>query len=337
MRATGALASAFLAFATLAAQSDAPALRPFDGFDVIAANGFPFGDAPARRALAEAKAIGARAIAVIPFLWQSKPDSPDLGRGRDMTDAALRSAIRDAHALGLSVMVKPQVWVPESWAGAVAMTSNSDWQTWFANYRREIDRIAGIANDEKAEALALGTELAKTTGQSQWSDLIDRARDHYAGRLLYVAHNVEEAEAITFWERLDLIGVTLYPPLGADNDRAGRISIMRTAVDRLDALAKRTGKPLLVAEIGLRSAVGAAAKPWESAEERDAAPDPALQAQVLADWLTVLDRPSIRGVMIWRWFTNPVAGGLRDTDFTVQGKPAERILFCAFTRSCNFN
>jgi hypothetical protein len=69
-------------------------------------------------------------------------------RGDDMADAELRAAIRDAHALGLAVLVKPHVWVPESWAGAVAMNSEEDWQEWFANYRRELDRIARIAEEE---------------------------------------------------------------------------------------------------------------------------------------------------------------------------------------------
>jgi hypothetical protein len=109
---------------------------------------------------------------------------------------------------------------------------------------------------------------------------------------------------------------------------------MRAAADRLDALAARTGKSIVVGEIGLRSARGAAAKPWESAEERAAAADPSLQAAVLADWLSALDRPTIQGVMIWRWLTDPDAGGPADTDFTVQGKPAERVLMCAWTAAC---
>jgi hypothetical protein len=91
---------------------------------------------------------------------------------------------------------------------------------------------------------------------------------------------------------------------------------------------------VIVGELGLRSARGAAAKPWESAEERAASADPLLQAEVLSDWLGILDRPAIHGVLIWRWFTDPSAGGLADTDFTVQGKPAERVLRCAWTTEC---
>jgi hypothetical protein len=59
-----------------------------------------------------------------------------------------------------------------------------------------------------------------------------------------------------------------------------------------------------------------------------------LQANVLAEWLAVLDRPAVRSVLIWRWFTDPAAGGPDDTDFTVQGKPAEAALRCAWTGIC---
>ena len=310
-----------------------PAAR-LDGFNVIATSTDPFGSAAADLSLTKAKEVGASAVAVIPFFWQPSAASPDLARGNDMNDDELRAAIREAHALGLAVLVKPHVWVPQSWAGAVAMHSQADWQQWFANYQREITHIAQIAESEKAEALAIGTELSQTVLLPQWNDLIVETRAAFSGRLLYVAHNVEEAELVPFWDRLDDIGVTLYPPLGDDGDRDYRRAAMRAAADRLDILAVIYRKPVVIAEVGLRSAAGAAAKPWESAEERAATADPALQADVLADWLTVLDRPAIGGVMIWRWFTDPDAGGLADTDFTVQGKPAEQVLRCAWIPSC---
>jgi hypothetical protein len=131
-----------------------------------------------------------------------------------------------------------------------------------------------------------------------------------------------------------MVGVSLYPPLGDDADRAGRIATMQASAQRLEAISERSGKPVLVAEIGLRSAIGAAKKPWESAEERAAAADLPLQADVLGDWLEALNRPAIRGVLVWRWFSDPAAGGVADTDFTVQGKPAQAVLRCAWTSAC---
>ena len=308
--------------------------RRLDGFNVVAVPNHPYGTASTAEALTNARKLGASAIAVIPFLWQSGPSAPDLVAGSDMPDQALRTAIRQVRGLGLTVIVKPHIWVPESWAGAIEPASEQAWQIWFARYGAELKRIARIAEEEQADILAIGTELVKTTQRPEWRELIAAARAVFRGSLLYVAHNAEEAEAITFWPMLDIIGVSLYPPLGSDADHAGRLMVMESVAARLDALSGQWGKPVLVAEIGLRSARGAAAKPWESAEERTASVAPQLQADVIADWLAVLKRPSIQGVLIWRWFTDPSAGGPNDTDFTVQGKPAEAVLSCVWAGRC---
>jgi hypothetical protein len=340
-RLTGArLTRAFLSLALLALSMAAPTPAPgsgrrLDGVNVIMVPDHPFGGSSAKRSLAELRRLGAGAIAVVPFLWQPRPPSPNIVRGDDMPDEVLRAAIRDAHGLGLVVVVKPQVWVPASWAGAVAMDDEATWDRWFANYQRELVRIARIAQEEGAQALAIGTELVLTTGRPEWRGLIADVRAVYSGTLLYVAHNADEAELVPFWDKLDVIGVSLYPPLGPDADASGRRATMRATADRLDALAAATGKSVVVAEIGLRSAQGAAARPWESAEERASPADPQLQAAVLADWLAALDRPAIRGIMIWRWLSDPDAGGAADTDFTVQHKPAERVLLCAWAGECD--
>jgi len=323
-----------LALIVLTAEDGVARSQRFDGFNVIATPDQPFGSASAEQALIGAKRLGATTVAIIPFLWQASPSSPDIRDGNDMPDEALRQAIRQARKLGFLVVVKPHVWVPQSWAGAVEPDSERSWHTWFSRYRGELERIARIAAEEGADGLVIGTELAKTTQRPEWSDVIAAARTAFPRTLFYVAHNVDEAETVPFWPLLDAIGVSLYPPLGADQDRIGRLVVMGAVADRLDALAKRTGKPIVVGEIGLRSATGAAAKPWESAEERIASADPSLQADVIADWLAVLDRPTIHGILIWRWFTDAAAGGVKDTDFTVQGKPAEAVLSCAWTPGC---
>ena len=165
-----------------------------------------------------------------------------------------------------------------SWAGAVEPQSPEDWQ----RLVRRLSRGArcgsrDIAAEEGADALAIGTELEKTTQRPEWRDVDRRGARGVSRPLTYAAHNVEEAETVPFWARLDA-------------DRRDALSAARrrrrprrrgaprcsATAERLDALAARTGKPIVVAEIGLRSAAGAAAKPWESAEERAAEPDPQL-------------------------------------------------------------
>jgi hypothetical protein len=318
---------------SLTAAAPVPAKR-FDGFNIVVVPGHPFGSASANLAMAQAKKVGAVALAIVPFLWQATPQSPAIGRGSDMPDDELRSAIRETHKLGMAAIIKPNVWVPKSWAGAVEPASEPDWRAWFNAYDEAITHIARLAAEEKAEALIIGTELTKTSKRPEWNSLIGRVRGLYSGLLFYVAHNADEAEQVAFWPLLDAIGISLYPPLGFDKDRDGRLREMTRSADRVDVLAKRFGKPVIVAEIGLRSAQGAAAKPWESPEERTSAAAPLLQAEVLGDWLRVLDRPTVQGVLIWRWLSDPLAGGLADTDFTVQGKPAEDVLRCAWTTSC---
>jgi hypothetical protein len=333
LRRIDVLGTLLILAASIAMLPSANAQR-LDGFNVVATQDHAFGDASSERALVAARRLGATAIAIIPFLWQASPSDPNIRSGSDMSDEALRAAIRQAHRLGFSVVVKPHIWVPESWAGAVEPDSEPSWTIWFTRYNAELARIARIAADEGAEALAIGTELAKTTQRPEWNELIATARAAFPRTLFYIAHNAEEAEAVPFWPQLDAIGVSLYPPLGDDDDRAGRIAVMQEVAKRLDTLSRRWGKPVLVGEIGLRSAKGAAAKPWESAEEWIAPADPQLQADVLADWLSVLNRPSVHGVLIWRWFTDSAAGGPNDTDFTVQGKPAESVLSCVWTGVC---
>jgi Glycoside Hydrolase Family 113 len=332
-QAVAALALALLALCAAAAAMAPPPPR-LDGFNIIAAADHPFGGAAAERSIAMTKRLGADALAIVPFLWQATPSSAGVERGRDMSDAQLRAAIRQVRGQGMLALVKPHVWVPGSWAGTIAPKDEQSWRSWFADYQRAIVHLARVAAEEKAYAFVIGTELRQTVQRPEWPALIGKVRAVFPGLVFYVAHDIDGAERVPFWPALDAIGVSLYPPLGQDGDRAGRQAVIAGVTQRIDALAKRYGKPVIVGEVGLRSAKGAAAEPWQSAEERAAKPDPLLQAAVIADWMRALDRPSVRGVLVWRWFSDPGAGGLNDTDFTVQGKPAEAVLQCAWSGAC---
>lgn len=306
-----------------------------NGVSLIQDPAFPFGSPAAETVLTRLAADGATVVALVPFLWQAKPDSPDIMRGGDMSDDALRAGIRAARAAGLKVMIKPHIWVPERWAGAVGMASDADWSTWFARYQTEILRLARIAAEEKADSFSIGTEVSQSTERPEWADVIAAVRAVFPGKLTYSAHWSEEVARFPFWDRLDAVGVTLYPVLGSDTDPAAWRASMTAEIDPVIAVANQVGKPVWVTEIGLRSASGATARPWESAEERTSTPAGDLQADVLAVWYEVLNRPEVGQILVWRWITNPDAGGTSDTDFTVQNKPAQVLLSCLWHGRCD--
>jgi Glycoside Hydrolase Family 113 len=235
-----------------------------------------------------------------------------------MTDAARRHPGR--------------VWVPASWAGAVAMDSEERWR----GLVRELSARAGAHRAPRrgraADALVIGTELGMTSKRPEWLDLIASARAGYSRTLLYVSHNADEAEAAPFWDRLDAVAVSLYPPLGDDDDRAGRQLAMRAVGDRLDALA-RTGKSIVVG--GERPSLRARGGHQALGKRRGtrAAADPSLQAAVLADWLSALDSADHAG----RHDLGLVHGsGCRRPGGHRQHRAgqAERLLMCAWTAAC---
>lgn len=301
------------------------AAMPWHGVNLVATPDAPLGSDACGLSLRRWRDLGGNAVALIPFLWQSHTASPDIVLGNAISLAELRAGVLQARQLGLRVMVKPHVWVPQTWAGAIGFAHTPDRAAWLGRYRAILLDLAVLAAETGAEALAIGTELRGVSDDQAWTVIINDVRRIYRGIVTYVAHWDGELDRLSFRDRLDVPSISLYPPLGADDaGLAGRI-------DALAAGLARQG-PLWIGELGLRSAAGAQVRPWESAEERDARPDGGIQARVLDLWLAALGRHGLRDVLIWRWFSDPNGGGALDTDFTVQGKPAETVLRRHFGR-----
>lgn len=317
---------AALVTAPLAAQAPARAAAPWRGVNLIQTPSAPYGSPAAVASLDSLAALGANAVALVPFLWQRTITDTALVRPDSTDDPALEAMVRAAHQRGLRVLLKPHVWVPGSWAGAIAMHSEDDWRHWFAAYQRALLTYAALAERSGAEMLAVGTELEQASHREEWATLIRALRAAYRGQLTYVAHGTVELGRVRFWRALDVAAVSVWPTLGTDPSPAGIREAVRFASDTLTRAVRALRMPVLVAEVGIRSARDALPRPWESPEERAADPDEGLQARVLEAWLTAFDDHSIRGVMVWRWFTDPALGGPNDTDFTPQRKAAQAIL-----------
>mgnify|MGYP002173376896 CR=1 FL=1 len=67
--------------------------------------------------------------------------------------------MEEAARVGLDVLVKPHVWVPERWAGSVVFSSESDWPSWFDAYESALVDCAETAAEAGADGLSVGTAL----------------------------------------------------------------------------------------------------------------------------------------------------------------------------------
>jgi hypothetical protein len=264
----------------------------------------PTGDA----ALSALRDLGATAAAIVPYTPMPAADHPAalLPRrhaGGAQSDAAMAHAIRRAHALGMDVLLKPQISGEVGWPGAIDMPSEAAWDTFFDRYADWMLHYALMAERHDVEVLSIGTELVEATRnhEEEWRRLIERVRAVYDGAVVYAANWGDEAERLAFVDALDAVGIDSYYPLtsapsAADAElRAGAESV----ADRIQAVAERTGRPVLLTEMGFPNTQGAWAHPHEKREDKPERT--AHQARATRALTAALSDTSIRGAFWWRW------------------------------------
>jgi hypothetical protein len=290
-------------------------------------------DSPAsERSLDRLRELGVSWISITPFGFLSGPADLNLRwihhAGHGETDEALRKAANDTHARRMRVMLKPHIWLrPPDWPGTVGQTTPEGWKRWFDAYREFILHYARLATSIEADAFCVGTELELTTPHaSAWAEIIAAIRGVYRGPLTY-ASNPQEVYAITFWDRLDFIGVNGYYPLSAS--RTPKVDELVTAWSgergRLGALSARWGKPIVFTELGYRSADYGAWKHWEIPREAPVNLE-AQRAAYEAFFRAVWPEPWCHGVYWWKWHSFPDHSGPESNDFEIEHKPAEGVV-----------
>lgn len=278
-----------------------------------------YGSAESAASLQELHELGVTWISLTPFGYQGSLGDDRVKMGNTWpggeTDAAVAADVARAHALGMKVLLKPHLWIRGgAWCGHIRPGGGSeqDWQRWFASYRKLVLHYADLAARSKIEAFAVGTELSTAVvgvPVRQWRALLTEVRARYSGELTYAA-NWDVAERVPFWDALDFVGVQAYEPLStASAPTAAELAAgARATADRFERLYNRTGKLVVLTEVGFRSARGAAAAPnsWPDHDKRPApdAYDPDLQAAAYDAMLTELSRrPWFAGAFWWKWFT----------------------------------
>lgn len=298
-----------------------------------------YGSPTSARSLDELRGLGATWVSLTPFGFMESLHSdevrPIFDHPAGETDARVRAEIRAAHARGLAVQLKPHLWIQGGeWRARIDPGDDAAWTRWFDSYRAWLMHYAHLAAIERVEALVVGVELGSSVAQTpdRWRALIADVRRVFHGELLYAA-NWDAVDDVPFWDALDAIGVSFYAPLadepGASCEsmraRAGR------ALDRYRALSERVGRPLVLTEVGYRAASDGAVRPHEWPERAEVAVDERAQSQALAALLSaVASRSFVRGVFLWKWFTDPDTREEGPAGFSPRGKRAEGVLRAAY-------
>ncbi len=273
--------------------------------------------AAAAKLLDALKSHGVDAVALVPYGSMTR-NSPQIRFDRDLENGATYEALAHlAHARGMAVMLKPQIWGTDgSYPGDFAMRNASDRAAWFRNYAAFVDQYAALAERMGADLFCIGTEFKLLSPyESEWRALIARARTRYRGPLIYAATQGEEFEAIHFWDALDYIGLNNYYPLPDTLDAT-------TIAGKVERVAKQYGKSVILSEVGFASVQNAHRAPW--AEE--GAVDLAHQARCYeAVFKAFYQRPWLHGMYWWKVGTD-YRGGPADRSFTPWGKPAMDVL-----------
>jgi len=277
-------------------------------------------------ALAEVAGIGATHVALVVTWTQHDVTATSIApSAQTADDAHVRRVIRAARAAGLQVLLFPIINLtktkPGQWRGTLQPANVA---RWWSSYEDFILHYAAIAADEDVEVFSLGSELGSTEAwRYRWYHLISRVEHLYDGKLVYSA-NWDHFRGVSFWRRVDFIGVTGYFELTGDRS-ASEAALRRGWKEPRDALiafAAEQGKPLWLTEVGYASRDGAAVHPWDYTGhgKLDLEEQRRCYAALRDTWNGVAE---LGGLFIWNWHG---AGGRRDRDYTPRGKPAERVL-----------
>lgn len=294
-----------------------------------------FGSGEAQRALEHLAGMGTNAVAILPYTFLADPRQPGPfripTRAGAENDEAVIHAVLAAHRQGMQVMLKPQIWLRGSWPGEIRMEGEAEWGRFFQEYARWIGHYAFLAEVHGAASLCLGTELSAAALERphDWRVLADGIRQLFTGRLGYCANWGEEVETLEFWDALDFIGVSFYYPLSRlprPSDRALREAAVR-ALDRLEELGRRHGRPVILAEVGFASSPRPWQRPWEEERGAGARVDLEAQARGYRALIQALEgRETIQGIYWWKWPTTGPREPSNHAGFTPAGKPAEGIV-----------
>ena len=277
--------------------------------------------------------------AIIPFIYQKDEASSTINSGDSIyaiqNKTRYTKSIAQLKAKGIHTQLKPHLWLGDGWRSNIKQKSATDWDIWFASYRKKMLHYAKFAEETGVELFCIGTEL-RTSVKNQpeaWITFIEDIRKVYHGKLTYAANWDDRIEDIPFWKDLDYIGVQAYFPL-TKNKNPDLESIKEgwdKHIKKLETLALATNKPILFTEIGYKSEASSTIKPWEwptffgSLYQKKSHKTQQLAYQAMFEKLW--DKDWFAGAYIWDWnIRSKKENASRSLGFSIQYKPAGNTL-----------
>jgi hypothetical protein len=329
---------------------------PFRGAVVTPAPaaGAAFGTRACARALGDLGRYGADAAGfTVSFVSAPGPgDGRPLGATYTASvegDVAVAAAIAAARASGLTTtLLLPTLLAAPSAgpAGDVVRVTAAQWDQLFEANARCARHCALLAELCGVDILALGEgmpEAARTVWTldedenevqavarerktAGWAAAVAAARASFDGALTFAAAEPRKVVWSGFMDELDAVGLRFLRNLeqrdepGPPSDDAAR---RRLAHDLGECAAAAGGKPWIVLPAGFRSTRRA----WRGPHAGDGgATSGAEQARLLRALAGALREVPPDGLLLWRWSSDPHAGGAGDRDYVLQNKPALDVL-----------
>ena len=254
---------------------------------------------------------------------------------------------------GIHPMLKPCLTpLDGAWMGNVIMPGTNQIQgvshnyagEWFASYTDAICNYAEFSEKNNIAALMIGAEDYGMEGWSDhWRKLIEKVRAIYSGPLTYEFTFMSLKNRPMDWiNDLDFISYSYYPPAqalpaGTPYSQApvltleDMVNYLSPRKEKIKSIVEQfDGMPIAFTEIGVRSAHGCTSNPCDFMQETYY--DGEEQANYMeAVFRTFSGIPQWMGLYWWKWdetqnrphyHTDPHG----DKGFTIQGKPAEKVL-----------
>lgn len=218
---------------------------------------------------------------VRPF-YRHEPGFPDTNWFYPtLYDHEVEFIINAAHALGMSVMLKPHV---ETLDNMVTMLGRADlrpsgnrWDELFASYQEYMNHYAEMCERLDVEILCLGCEMESMThsapnADQRWRRMISEVREIYSGELTYSCafggsydSTWSSPNRVTFWDALDYIGFEFYR--GLTNIRNPSLEQLRAGVreifdDYVEPLVRKFDRPVLIPELNFMHCDGTNMAPY---------------------------------------------------------------------------